>query len=69
MDYTILLEKKWIVLCVRCTYLVLLTYLTAWLLYIKFIRKYSKILKIFLKADTIWVFRDLDRIKELVNVI
>lgn len=56
-------------MCVRCIYLVLLFQLSAWLLYIKHIRKFSKILKLFLKVDVVWISRDLERCKELINFL
>ncbi|CAD8182896.1 unnamed protein product [Paramecium pentaurelia] len=68
-DNHFLLQQKWIIVCLRCTYLILLFQLSAWLLYIKHIRKYSKILKLFQKVDIVWVLRDLERCKELLNLL
>ncbi|CAD8206434.1 unnamed protein product [Paramecium octaurelia] len=68
-DNNLLLQEKWILLCLRCTYLILLFQLSAWLLYIKHIRKYSKVLKLFQKVDVVWVLRDLERCKELLGLL
>ncbi|CAK63101.1 unnamed protein product (macronuclear) [Paramecium tetraurelia] len=68
-DSNLLLQHKWIVLCIRCTYLILLFQISSWLLYMKHMRKYSKLLKLFQKVDVVWVLRDLERCKELLSLL